>query len=183
MVHTVGIRVHWKEYKRGADALPSDTDCRYEHTQRAPLYLILLAALVPILVLAWILRGDASASNAMLVLAAILFLVSLMFMHLTVRDEGQYLAIRYGPLPVFRRRIAYADISSIEPSRSSWIDGWGIHWVPGRGHTYNLWGFRCVRLAVRGRVVRVGTDDVENLVQYLRDRIRERDSATEAGHA
>ncbi len=152
-----------------------DAEPTYEHTQRGPLFLILLAAVVGVLAIAWILRAEPGAVVAMLILAGILLLVCLMFKYLTVRDEGDRLAVRYGPLPVFRRRIPYAEIASADPDRTSWIDGWGIHWVPGRGYTYNLWGFGCVRLVVRDRVIRIGTDDVENLVAFLRNRIRERD--------
>ncbi|MCL4205313.1 MAG: hypothetical protein KJ000_22750 [Pirellulaceae bacterium] len=152
-----------------------DAEPTYEHTQRGPLFLILLAAVIGVLAVAWILRAEPGAVVAMLILAGILLLVCLMFKHLTVRDEGDRLAVRYGPLPIFRRRIPYAEIAAADPDRTSWIDGWGIHWVPGRGYTYNLWGFDCVRLVVRDRVIRIGTDDVENLVAFLRNRIRERD--------
>ena len=55
----------------------------------------------------------------------------------------------------------------MEPGRIAIIDGWGIHYIPGRGWTYNLWGFGCVKLTVRGKVVRVGTNDVENLARFL----------------
>ena len=59
-----------------------------------------------------------------------------------------------------------------EPDRSNVIDGWGIHWVPGRGWTYNLWGFDCVRLTLAGgRTIRVGTDDPRSLAQFVQTRI------------
>jgi hypothetical protein len=88
-----------------------------------------------------------------------------------VREEGQWLALRYGPLPVFRKSIAYDEITSFEPGRSSIIDGWGIHGIPGRGMTYNLWGFQCVVLKLGRQTVRVGTDDVPGLVQHLRQKL------------
>ena len=55
--------------------------------------------------------------------------------------------------------------------RSSWIDGWGIHWIPGRGYTYNLWGFSCAKLDVRGRTVRIGSDDADKLVEFLKSKL------------
>ena len=64
---------------------------------------------------------------------SIVILAALMFTNMTVRDEGEFLAIRYGPIPMFRHRIRYVDITSVEPGRPSIIDGWGIHWLPGRG--------------------------------------------------
>ena len=154
---------------------PDNRPDTYHHTQRGPLYLITLAVAVVTLAMAWNLRADPAAFNSLLILAGVFFLVSLMFKHLTIRDEGEHLAVRYGPLPCFRRTISYVEISSADPDRTSWIDGWGIHWVPGRGYTYNLWGFSCVRLVTRGRVIRIGSDDVDHLVEFIRDRIRERD--------
>jgi len=63
-------------------------------------------------------------------IAALFVLVSLLFARLTIRDEGDHLALRFGPLPVFRRRIRYADITAVEPGRSALIDGWMIHRIP-----------------------------------------------------
>jgi hypothetical protein len=143
----------------------------YDHTQKAPLHLILYPIIVVSLVLAWIGRDQAAIVLSTLGVAVTLVLVALMFKQLTVRDEGHRLAIRYGPLPVFRKLIPYSDISSVEPGRSSVVDGWGIHWIPGRGFTYNLWGFSCAILTVKGRIVRVGSDDVENLVAFLREKV------------
>ena len=69
-------------------------------------------------------------------------------------------------------RVRYADITSVEPGNTAIIDGWGIHWVPWRGTTYNLWGFGCVKLTVGKRVVRVGSSDVENLAVFLKTKIQ-----------
>ena len=48
-----------------------------------------------------------------------------MFTHMTVRDEGDALAVRYGPLALFGGRFRYPDLTDVEPSRSSVVDGWG----------------------------------------------------------
>jgi hypothetical protein len=58
------------------------------------------------------------------------------------------------------------------------VDGWGVHWIPGRGTTYNLWGFDCAVLLVNGRIVRIGSDDAEGLVEFLKAKIRPPTSAT-----
>ncbi len=140
----------------------------YAHTQKAPLHWLLYPPSLILLVTAWLNRGEPMVALLMLAVAALLMATAFSFQRLTIRDEGAWLAIRYGPLPVFRTRIAYAEISSVEPGQTSWIDGWGIHWIPGRGYTYNLWGFRCAKLLVRNRTVRVGSDDVEALVGFLK---------------
>jgi hypothetical protein len=92
---------------------------------------------------------------------------------LRVVDEGDRLAVRYGPVPLFRNRFRYADIAAAEPSKTTYRDGWGIHWLPGRGWTYNLWGFDCVELTYKnGRTVRVGTNDPAGLNEFLQGKLR-----------
>lgn len=94
------------------------------------------------------------------------------FVYFDVWDRGGSLLARFGPLPMFFKRIEYEKLQSAEPGRSSLIDGWGVHWVPTRGWTFNLWGFDCVELVVvGGRRLRIGTDDVDGLVAHLRDRM------------
>jgi hypothetical protein len=144
---------------------------KYSHTQKAPLGLILYSAGIAILVLAWFTK-DAPEVPFILMAAGMLTLVAgLMFGHLTVCDEGQYLAMRYGPLPVFQGKIPYDQMTSVEPDCTNLLDGWGIHYVPWRGWTYNLWGFGCVKIKLGKRVIRVGTDEPEQLNAFLRSQI------------
>ena len=49
------------------------------------------------------------------------------FHQLTVEDQGDHLAIRFGPLPLFRRKVRYAEIEKVEVGRTLILDGWGIH--------------------------------------------------------
>ena len=144
---------------------------KYEHKQTSPLNFILYGIGIVQLTAAWISRSNPAVSIILLGAAVVTILAGLCVGYLVVRDEGDFLALRYGPLPVFRRRIPFSNIRSVEPSRSSVIDGWGIHYMPGRGMTYNLWGFDCVKLKVDRRVVRVGTDDVQGLVRFLRGKV------------
>jgi hypothetical protein len=145
----------------------------YDHTQRAPMFLIVLAPAILLIVAG--LAGPAIAVRPQLVplscLAAVFIFVALCFVNLRVRDEGDCLAIRFGPLPVFRRRIPYSQIVTAEPGRSSFLDGWGIHWGPGRGWIYNLWGFDCVVIRLANKTVRIGTDDADGLTKLLNSKI------------
>ena len=109
--------------------------------------------------------------------AALFVFLSACFGWLQVRDEGEHLAIRYGPLPVFRRKLPYSGMLGVEPARSDWLDGGGVHYVPGRGWIYNLWGRDCVRIQLRGLPIRVGTDDPEGLLAFLETRIGPRRAA------
>ena len=143
---------------------------QYEHTQRGWFHHILLAVALALLAGAWLAGSNPAVAVLNVCIAALLLIVALLFGSLCVRDEGEWLALRFGPLPVLCKRICYADITSVEPGRSAVIDGWGIHHIPGRGWTYNLWGFGCVKLTVGKKVIRVGSDDVDNLAAFLKQR-------------
>ncbi len=120
---------------------------------------------------AWLTHRELAVLNAVLGIAAIFALCGLVFGSLTIRDEGDRLALRFGPLPVLRKTFRYADITGVEIGRTSVIDGWGIHFMPGRGWTYNLWGFACVKLTLGRKIIRVGTDDAEGLAKVIREKI------------
>ena len=139
----------------------------YEHTQTGPWkYLGYLFALI----LAPAIWAASDEPMAVLTLGGAALLVILLcegFSRLTIRDDGDRLAVVFGPPPVWRTQIFYRDIESVEPDRSTFLDGWGIHWLPGRGTIYNVWGYDCVRIKTDRRTVRLGTDDVDTLVAFL----------------
>lgn len=149
------------------------TDMGYVHTQYGRWHYVLLAIAAAMLVGAWLAHKELAVVVLLVASAAVFVFCALIFRSLTIRDEGERLALRYGPLPLLRKRIRYADITSVEPGRTSIIDGWGIHCILFRGWTYNLWGFDCVKLTLGRKIVRVGTDDVENLMEFLRGKVGE----------
>lgn len=143
---------------------------RYEHTQKGPIHWILFAVAAGFLATG-VFVPERDITIVMGIGATILILAGLCFARLTIRDEGEALAIRYGPLPVFHRRLQYCKMGSVERARSDVLDGGGIHYIPGRGWIYNLWGFDCVRIRFDGAYVRVGSDDVDGLLDFLERRI------------
>lgn len=146
----------------------------YEHTQKAPLGWILLAAgaVAAVYVCVLAVLVDPMAAVALAPIIVLFGCLAFCFGSLSVRDEGQYLRVRFGPVPVFGTKIPYAQMTGAEPARSDVLDGWGIHWIPGRGWIYNLWGFDCVRIRLGKKMVRIGTDNVEGLAAFLQTRIR-----------
>ena len=42
-----------------------------------------------------------------------------------------------------------------------------VRYMPFRGRTYSLWGFACVKLTLGRKVIRVGTDDADELVKVF----------------
>ncbi len=152
----------------------------YKHTQHGRWHYLFLLFSVAMAVAVWLTRRELgvwllhrhlTVLNLVLATAAIFAVCGLMFGSLTIRDEGERLALRFGPLPILRKRIRYADITGVEIGRTKIIDGWGIHYTPGRGWTYNLWGFGCVKLTLGRKVIRVGSDDVDDLARFLRDKL------------
>ncbi|MBL7133630.1 MAG: hypothetical protein ISS78_05985 [Phycisphaerae bacterium] len=147
------------------------TGPQYEHTQKGWTYVALYTGALAALAGAWFSRDDRPAMIIVCVAACCMGLLALCFQTLTVRDEGEHLGVRFGPLAVFRTDVPYAEITAVETARSSIIDGWGIHWMPGRGWTYNLWGFDCVRITLGRKTIRIGTDDPEGLAGFLKIKI------------
>ena len=144
----------------------------YTHTQRAPLHWLLWITAALLVLLAAVAPADAGWVRIMLaVLAAPVVLLAFCFQTLTVSDDGDALAIRFGPLALFQRRVPYATIRTVTPARSAWIDGWGVHWIPVRGWTWNLWGRDCVELMTDAGRLRVGTNDRAGLAAFLEQRI------------
>jgi hypothetical protein len=146
---------------------------KYHHTQTGPIWLLLLVLGIAAGASAALLLNNDPVIAAVVGGLSLLFLfLAMCFRSLTVVDEGDFLTVRFGPIPLFRKRIPYDRISNVEPARSSLIDGWGVHFIPGRGWTWNLWGWNCVRLTIDGGTLRVGTDDSERLADVIRSRIK-----------
>jgi hypothetical protein len=72
---------------------------------------------------------------------------------------------------LFRRSVKYENIVSVEIGRTTLLDGRGIHISLRGGWVWNLWGRNCVVLRLRKGILRVGTDDTVNLVEFLNARL------------
>ncbi len=145
----------------------------YRHVQQSPVHFILTLLAAFMFVFAWQIRNDVAPSIVVIIVGGIMFVLSLSFRTLTIFDEHDCLVVRYGPLNLFGTRIPYDKITNFETGTTSVIDGWGIHYIPFRGWTLNLWGFECVKIQMGAKTMRIGTDDSENLVQFLEERIED----------
>lgn len=143
----------------------------YSHTQHSHLHYVVLVAAIFLFLIAGMGHAIPSFSFMFLVLGGVALTLSYSFRYLTVSDQGENLQIQFGPLPLFKKQIPYSQITDVAAGQSSIIDGWGVHYVPGRGWTYNLWGFDCAIISMGQKTVRVGSDDVENLVSFLKQKI------------
>ncbi len=148
-----------------------DADLNYRHVQRAPLCLLVYASAVIFIGGAWFLRGEPALCWPFVGAAAALFIVGGGFHYLAVVGESDGLSIRFGPLPLFRRKVMYADIHRAETGRTTLLDGWGIHYSSRNGWLWNIWGRECVALYLQNGVLRVGSDDAERLADHIRPRL------------
>lgn len=143
----------------------------YWHRQYAPLSVVLYALAVMFLGLGWIWR-DTPGLAVVLPLAGVFNLVlATAFHHLTVADEGDRLAVQFGPLPLFRTAIRYDEMLAVQPGRTTILDGWGIHLRLRGGWVWNLWGRDCVEVQTKRGMLRIGTDDAANLARFLKAKI------------
>jgi len=141
----------------------------YEHTQSGWLIRIgFLALVVGLLVLAT-LPGFGQSRTPPGVLAAgvaVAALVCLMWGSMTVRIQDGELRIRFG-LGWPRKTVPLSDISAVEITRTSFIDGWGMRWTR-RGWLYNVSGYDAVLLKLSsGRNLLVGSDEPRRLKAAL----------------
>ena len=148
---------------------------QYDHIQRGKLHYILHVSALAVAAICLLTIPAAAGQIRIYIavgIAALLEFFAFSCITLRVYDDENCLRLKYGPLPLMKRHIAYEEIVATKPSRSKFIDGWGIHYIPGRGWTYNLWGFDCVELTMTdSKISRVGTDDPAGLNAFLKGKI------------
>lgn len=139
----------------------------YRHTQRAPLCLLLYGTAIMLLVLSLVVKNEPVIQWLFPPIGLLTSAIAGSFHHLTVEDKGDRLSIRFGPLPLFRMSVKYENILAVETGRTTILDGWGIHISLRGGRVWNLWGRDCVVLRLRKGLLRVGTDDADQLSEFL----------------
>lgn len=141
----------------------------YRHTQKSPLCLLVYGTGLALLIGSWAARDEVPIAVILGITGVVVLFLGMAFHHLTVADQGDRLAIRFGPLPLFRRTVQYANIEKAEVGRTMILDGWGIHYSVRGGWVWNLWGRACVVVHFKkGGVLRIGTDDAEELAEFLK---------------
>ena len=145
----------------------------YLHTQRGSWFLLLIAIGVVVLGLGWLFQEPQIARIVLAVVGILTIFLGVSFQQLTVADKGDRLVISYGPVPLIQRKVLYEDLRAVEVGRSLLLDGWGIHYSIRGGWVWNIWGRDCVVVHLMNSVLRIGTDDAENLAHFLKEKISE----------
>ena len=143
----------------------------YDHTQRGPMLWLLYAMAALMLSVSWLLRSEDAIPWVFLVVGLMILTLSAGFHYLRVKDEGKQLTIAFGPLPLFRKSISYDDIVSVQTGRTTILDGWWIHMSLRGGWVWNILGRDCVILKLKKGMLRVGSDDAEQLAAYIQGKI------------
>ncbi len=117
--------------------------------------------------------GELTTALFLCGLGGLLALVGLSFQHLVMLDQGDSLAVRFGPLPLFCTKIPYASIQKVEPFRLPFVGGLrrGVYWT--------LWGRNCVLVSRRNGALCLGTDDSTHLTAFLKEKMNQNDSGQE----
>lgn len=142
----------------------------YDRSQNGSICLLLYFMASFIGLLSWLARGDRWFALILLASALLMLMVAASFHHLRVRDRGEHLEVAFGPLPLFRRRIRYADIRSVESERLTLLDGLGLRRSKHGGWTWTIRGRDCVVVNLDRSSLRIGTDDPQGLIDFLRSR-------------
>jgi hypothetical protein len=102
---------------------------------------------------------------------ALPMVVLLMLGRLLIQIDAHRLEWRFGYLGWPHWSVDIAEIESVEVTRTTWADGWGIR--RGReGWIYNAGWSDAVRIRTRdGRTIRLGSDEPERLVTVLSARL------------
>jgi hypothetical protein len=149
----------------------------YDRTQSGVLHRIfLVVAAVEVttgILVATLLRGGIGLTIGLVLGASAAFSAIVAWMR--IHDDGDALRVVLGPVELLKRRVPYASIRSVEPYQTTTMrNGIGIHMAPGGGWTWNVRKGPAVELLLeKGRLI-VGTDAPEELVAFLRSKLRPR---------
>jgi hypothetical protein len=145
----------------------------YRHTQIGwTIVVIVAAALIVEVIVAAIVSSESTAALAPAgAVAAVLAVVLAIFSTLTVTVDDVAVRLAFG-LNVLRREVRLDEVTAVRKVRNSWAAGWGVRVIP-HGRLYNVGGLDAVELELdNGRVVRVGTDEPDELLAAVRQALR-----------
>ncbi len=144
----------------------------YRHTQTAYglMGIVLLVALLPLgaLFLAPSAPGVIFGRTVAAIVLLIVLACAALFSSMTIAVEHGHLSWCFG-FGLLRKSVALSDIARVEPTRTSVLEGWGIHWTT-RGWLYNVSGFDAVWIQLRpGKQFLLGTNQPEVLVRAIEE--------------
>jgi hypothetical protein len=105
----------------------------------------------------------------LLAAAPIFVIAGWLFHSLRIEVTETEVRWRFGP-GLVRKSVPRGEITSAQPVRTSFIEGWGIH-ASRFGWLYNVSGYDAVAITLRdGRQFALGTDEPQELAAALREK-------------
>lgn len=140
----------------------------YQHTQIGYFIIIVIGAVS--LMIAGANYDLESTGMDTTVLWAVLGLLAFLFANffsLTVRIDEKKLSWSYG-VGLLNFSVPLEEIQQAIPVRTSFMDGLGIRYRPGKGWIYNVSGFHAVEITrTGGSKIQIGTDEPDILADTL----------------
>ena len=146
----------------------------YEHTQVSWLSRLMFALGAVLALVIPALRGVYPGAHVVpFVVALAIFVTGALFSRLTVRIDRDALRVAFG-LGWPRKLLQLKDIESVELTRTTWVEGWGIRYTR-RGWLWNVAGLDAVLLRLRsGKSMLIGTDEPRRLHSVLAQTLAQR---------
>jgi hypothetical protein len=123
---------------------------------------------------AW--AAEARLAGFLLAGGVVFALVGLSFQYLVIRAKGDGISICFGPLPLVRTQVSFADIRKVERGRLAFVGGVDpkrFSWRLRRADRaiWSVGGREFVMIHRQHDAIRVVTRDADNLARFLECRI------------
>ncbi|MDP2562449.1 hypothetical protein [Psychrobium sp. 1_MG-2023] len=139
---------------------------QYKNTQLGTAMLALMGLVTVILVLGLISKPQEPIGFAFVIVGVI----ALLFSSLTIKVSSDTIDWFFGP-KFWKKSLAISDVRSAQVIRTKWYYGFGIRLIS-TGWLYNVSGLTAVELKLNdGTTVSLGTDDPENLLAAINERL------------
>ena len=145
-------------------------ETRYEHRQRVPIWLILLlVGLGPFCFEGIVMEIGFEGGWPTIGLGAAIVLAALAISStLTVRDCGDRLEVRSGPVTFAPGVVRYDEMEDVRPVQLRLRDfGLGSVLRIRKGRRWFLWGYDAVEITTPAGSVTIGSDDRDRLLRFL----------------
>ncbi|GAB2887614.1 hypothetical protein GCM10027046_14900 [Uliginosibacterium flavum] len=140
------------------------------YQRRQPARALLTLIFIPVLVCALAAWSHPQYRVTLWVISTMLTIGALLFSSLSIEVSADTLRWRFGP-GIVRKQVDLKDIASVEMTRTTWLEGWGIHYTK-RGWLYNVSGRNAVLVTQKdGTRFMLGSNDVIGLWEALQNRI------------
>ena len=151
---------------------------RYHHTQFGPWHFIIFSIGAMEAFLAVALRDQTPLNIIFGAGCVLLTILGFSVRSLTIEDANDGLLVRFGPLPLFKKKILYSEIEASRVTHTTLLDGFGIHYSLRGGWVWNIWGFPCVHLKLKKGQLWLGSNEPEKLHAWIEQRLQSQQTAS-----